>query len=823
MKRVMKWFVVILSGAVFIILTISAGLWIYNNNLLPDIDGTITSSQIKESTHITRDKWGVPHISAKSKEDANFAFGYTMAQDRLFQMELQRRLARGELSEIMGEKFIDIDKFFRTLLFKHWGEKYLSNEKAINPDALTIFDSFIQGINYFINTANLPVEYRMLGIKPRPFTKLDCIAMLGFVSYSFSEGIQRDSLYTILEETLTSADLETIFPDYTLENRTTVIEPDWIKNGAAEKTTAKNSTKESSDKNYKILLDSILITLKDAGKINPYFEGSNSWVLAPSRSKSGSAIIANDPHIGISNPGVWYEAHIKYPGYENYGYHLPLNPFPMIAHNAVKGWAITMFENDDMDLYAETFNPDKPELVMYKNKWVKIKLLEENIKVKGKEDVSFQIRITPHGPVVSDYIKDYKGKPVAINRVTLNADNPIIDVMYEMAIADNMKQFESALSRLAAPGLNVSYADKKGNIAWWAAGRVPIRPDHVSGKKIHDGSTGKDEWLGYVDFKDNPKLINPANGIIVSTNQLSTLKPVGPVSKLTGYFRPSDRGNRIYELLSAQDKWSIDELKKIQTDTKLWAGVEMKDSIIKKLSSGDHVFTTLEQKALSALTYWNGFMDTDSIGGTVFQFTTYHILKSSLDKHIGENNLIAYLNLMDHWDYLKRILNGKAAPIKGKTDLEAANEEDLILAGFRNAVQEMSTRLGKNQSNWQWGKVHTIEYVHPVGTKKPFNLIFNIGPFPSPAEFTSVNKMKSNTGKHDYKVTSIPSTRRLIDIGSTENSLSILPTGNSGNFLSNFYNDQTAMFLEGGYRSIVFNDRQLEQYKAHEMSINPDK
>jgi len=816
-------------GMALLLVVLCGGCWIYLNSLLPELDGTVVSSSVKKQTTITRDQWGVPHISASSKEDAYFAFGYTIAQDRLFQMDLQRRLARGELSEILGESLLNADKMFRTLMLRRWAEDYLQNEQAITPEVLVIIDSFIDGINFYIKAGQYPIEYKLLGYKPRLFTRVDCVAMAAYMAYSFAEGIKRDSLHTMLEHALTSADLETIFADHTLENRATIINPggmtDNQKSTSLKSDEQQNNTTSKtvvSKETYRKFLVSLQTTLRNAANINPPFAGSNSWVLSPSRSKSGHALLANDPHIGIANPGVWYEVHIIYPGYENYGYHIPLVPLPMLAHNSIKGWAITMLENDDMDLYAETFHPQKPNLVKYKGSWVKIKTYEEQIKVKGKEKAPLTIRVTPHGPVISDFIKGYAGKPVAVNWIALQEENPVLNVMYDMAIAENVNQFENAVSKLVAPGLNISYADNKGNIAWWSVGRFPVRPAHVSGKEIHDGSTGKDDWLGLVPFKLNPRLINPENGQIITANHLPTLKPVGRIPVLTGYFRPSDRAARIHELLSRKNKWSIEELMAVQTDTTLWSGIKMKKGLLKVLETHQNGFNSGEKKALSALKSWDGSMGLDSVGGSVFQFTTYHVLKNSLEAHLGKELLSTYLNMVDHWDYLKRVLNDKAMPIQGKDpSITPIETDDLILSGFKNAVQEMSTKLGENESDWQWGKIHTVEYVHPIGRKKPFNLFFNVGPFPSPAEFTSVNKMKSKIGKHDYKVSSLPSTRRLIDMGNPENSWSILPTGNSGNAMSEYYDNQAEMYLKGEYRMINFSNKQIEQSKSHEIILKP--
>ena len=819
-RKLMFYFVmIIVAGSVFI----GGGAWIYLSSLLPDIDGSLVTTRVQEKTQITRDKWGVPHIKAENGEDAHFALGFTLAQDRLFQMELQRRVARGELAQILGPGLLDVDKMFRSLMLRRTAEAYLEKEEKINPEALRFLDSFLEGVNYFISLGSLPVEYTLLGFKPRAFTRLDSVAVMGYVAYSFADGIKRDSIYTILESFLNPDDLAMVFPKYTLENRTTIMEPAGDYNVDDDVDQAGVSPSIEGSGSFAGLNSSLIAVLDQATKIVPAFTGSNSWVMAPSRSKNGHALLANDPHIGIANPGVWYEAHVQYPGYENYGYHMPLMPFPIMAQNSVKAWALTMFENDDMDLYAETFHPTDDSLVKFKGEWVKAEIIKEIIKVKGASDEPLTIRVTPHGPVISDYIKEYKGKPVAVSWVYLKKDNPIVDVLYGMGKALNMQEFKEIVSKLVAPGLSISYIDNTGNIGWWSAGRLPIRPAHVSGKKIHDGSSGEDELMGYLPFEKNPQMENPEKGLIITANNLPTHVPIDPIGVVTGYFRPSDRAARIYELLSKQEKWSIEELKEIQTDTRLHAGPEMAMQILSILESEKGSFSESEAKAFAQLKSWDGFLETSTIGGTVFEFTIYHIMKETLEDHIGPKHLKTYLNLVDYWSFLKRLLKYDKPPVTGKDPSIKPKERDaIVLSGFQKAIEEIVSKLGTNEKDWQWGSVHTIEYAHAVGKKKPLNFLFNVGPFPCPAEFTSINKLKSKMGNHDYKVSSLPSTRRLIDCNNPEESWSIIPTGNSGNFMSPFYDDQTQMFLNSKYRKMLFTDTQIIKESTHVLTLLPE-
>ncbi|MCG8618949.1 MAG: penicillin acylase family protein, partial [Desulfobacterales bacterium] len=321
---------------------------------------------------------------------------------------------------------------------------------------------------------------------------------------------------------------------------------------------------------------------------------------------------------------------------------------------------------------------------------------------------------------------------------------------------------------------------------------------------------------GYLPFDRNPQTENPENGMISTANNLSTMTPITPIGILTGYFRPDDRAARIYELLAEREKWDMEGLKKIQTDTRLFSGPAMTRAILDVLTLQKSGFSDQERKGLEALTAWDGFMGTDSIGGTIFQFTTYHIVKQALEPHIGPDLLKAYLNQVDYWSYLKEFLPSDNNTITGRTGTAPTTKEAIVLAGFKDAVRELVGKYGVDPAKWNWGAVHTIEFAHAMGKKKPLDFFFNIGPFPSPAEFTSVNKLKSNIGDHDYKVTSIPSTRRLIDCLDPDNTWSILPTGNSGNFKSPFYKDQAEMYITGQYRKVLFTE---EQYMTDDAKV----
>ncbi|PKL17413.1 MAG: penicillin acylase, partial [Spirochaetae bacterium HGW-Spirochaetae-5] len=563
MKKPLKIAGIVAIAITGVAIILYTGINIFFNSRSPVIDGVFYTEGISEKTTVIRDNWGIPHITAQNGSDAYFAYGFTVAQDRLFQMELQRRLALGELSEILGPSFIKIDRMFRTYLLKHTAEEYLRHPEKIDPEALKLLDSFLAGVNHFVNTQKLPVEYALIGHKPREFSRLDVLGMFGYMAYSFTDAIDTDSLNTILKEKCPDKGINELFPGYTKEEPVTIMEtsadfkvPDPLsqirkmEGSAPDSISASNlvpdplNPKPGADPYKQNLHQRIITNIKSiltgtgfadkqtneptfrelAARICPPFKGSNSWVIAPSRSASGKAILANDPHVALSHPGVWYEAHICFPGFEVYGYHIPIIPYPMLGHNSKKAWAVTMFENDDLDLYAETFNPSDPTQVMYKGKWTKITVIKETIKVKGQSDDTLEIRITPHGPIITEFIENYTGKPVSMWWVYHKVYNPVLDVGYGLSTSSTPEEFRQAVSKLAAPGLNLSYADSKGNIAWWGAGRIPIRPKHINSREILDGASGRDEIQGLIPFSQNPHMINPSSGIIITANNKSTIR-----------------------------------------------------------------------------------------------------------------------------------------------------------------------------------------------------------------------------------------------------------------------------------------------------------
>jgi penicillin amidase len=418
MKRVVKFIFIALTVLLTLLLiAIAAGIW-HARTKLPQRSGTLLMQNLTAPVTVAYDERGVPHIRAGNEPDLYRALGYVHAQDRLFQMELTRRLARGELAEILGPKLLDTDRLFRTLGLRAHADAYVTRMDPSSPSyqALT---AYLDGINQYQALRSAPVEFELLDIPKRPFTPADTVAVSGYLAYSFAAALRTEPLLTFVRDKLG--------PEYLK-----VFDLEWEPLGVVGPLAERGPTRrmnardwQSLDRVARLSLDSL-----DLAGVPP-FAGSNAWAVSGRLTGSGKPLLAGDPHIGYSAPAVWYEAHLSAPGFELYGHHIALNPVALLGHNRQFGWSLTMFQNDDMDLVAEKTNPANPNQVEVHGQWVDLQTRQETIAVKGAPPVQFTVRRSPHGPIINELFADGLPKtPVAIWWTYLESDNPILDAFY---------------------------------------------------------------------------------------------------------------------------------------------------------------------------------------------------------------------------------------------------------------------------------------------------------------------------------------------------------------------------------------------------------
>ncbi len=843
MKRVVKFlFYVLLIFLVIICLLLGGVIFFhfypsikYAKEYSPKISGTVNVPHIQSEILIRRDDYGVPHIFAQNEEDAWFALGYVMAQDRLFHMDFYRRLSQGRISELIGPIAVKYDKILRTFRLKKYAEEVLEKYGDIYAPIKKSMDSFMEGINTFIENEPLPPEFRILGYKPEPFTVVDCLTTAMIMPITFAKGMRQDVMNLVLKIKYPEEDFSVLSCGYHRERPVTIMETieeaeEYLKSQGRDLTnwglpTARLQTEQQ--KQIVAYLEDFLSTWQDIVDFMGVHLGSNSWVLGGSRTQSGKPIFANDPHIGFLQPSVWYQAHLIYEDYDLYGFYFPLIPVPLLGQNTNFAWGLTMFANDDHDLYQEIFKPDDPSWVRYRGDWVQAVIEEtETIQVRFGKPVTFKRRVTPHGVVVTDMYRtlfNYVGPELSLYWVWQHVPYTDLLAFYKMSHAKDLNSFQEGVSLVTSPGVNVSYADKLGNIAWWASAKIPIRPDHVNPKYVLDGASGKDEVLGFVPFEQNPHLINPPWGYIVTANNLSTVKPVGDIKELQGYWEPSDRAQRIEELLEQRSDWTIEEMKKVQLDHFSVPGPDITKAVVELLNPRKNEMSTLEKEALERLSSWDYQFATDSIGASIFSVLCDAISENLLIDELGKDLYRVYTSVQDQWSFFKYVIHDDTCFLwdDRSTQAEIETRSDIVFRSFKDAVRVLKKKAGRNIADWKWGNIHVLEFHHPLGYVPFFRNIFNVGPFPCPGAHNAVNNMVNRPGAYNYNVIAGPSTRRLIDFAQPDRVLEILPTGNSGIPSSNWYRDQADMYMRGNYREARITIEQIEKYTTDKMILKP--
>ncbi|SDH19926.1 penicillin amidase [Pseudomonas flavescens] len=507
--------------ALALLVTAGGGTW-YLHGKQPLRDGQLTLQRLSAPVQVHYDERGVPHIEAHDEADLYRALGFVQAQDRLFQMEMLRRLARGELAEILGARLLPTDRLFRSLEIRTRADQQAALLDTDSPHAKALA-AYLDGINQYQASRPAPLEFDLLGIEKRPFTAADTLSIAGYLAYSFAAALRSEPLLTHVRDELGSDYLE-------------IFDIDWHPEGVLDTPLGKGDWQ---------MFDRLTQLSQQALAENglPQFEGSNAWAVSGSRTSSGKPLLAGDPHIRFSIPSVWYEAHLKYPGFELYGHHQPATPVAFLGHNRDFAWSLTMFQNDDMDLIAERVNPDNPEQVWYRGRWVDLQHRREIIQVKDSEPVTLELRRSPHGPIINDALDDAGGTtPIALWWAFLETENPLLDAFYRLNRADTLEKGRAAAERIHAPGLNLVWANASGDIAWWAAAKLPERPAGVNPAFILDGGSAAADKPGFHPFSANPQEENPARGYIVSAN----FQPLSTSGlEIPGYYNPPERGQRL--------------------------------------------------------------------------------------------------------------------------------------------------------------------------------------------------------------------------------------------------------------------------------------
>ncbi|MHB0885414.1 MAG: penicillin acylase family protein [Bacillota bacterium] len=801
-----RWLIYTLA-AIGIILVAAIGFaWRWTRVGLAPTSGKLVVAGLSKPVTIYRDKYGVPHIYASSIDDAAFAQGYAEAQDRLWEMDLSRRGVEGKLAEILGDKFVDQDYFVRTIGFTRAAEKSLA---VIKPETMDLLQSFASGVNAYLQKAgkNLPPEFRLLKYSPEPWTPVDSLVIGKYMSWILGGNWEGEIFRASLLQKVDPQKAMEIFPSY--EEDWPVIARDWLR---ADEPAIDRLLTMNPEATINGLLGQVAEPVDRSGL------GSNNWVVSGAKTKSGKPLLANDPHLGIQLPSIWWQVQLNVPGEENViGVVFPGVPGVIVGHNDRIAWGVTNVGPDVQDLYIEKQNPSDPYSFEFKGKWEKATVYKEEIKVKGKTDpVVREVVETRHGPIISKVVSGLK-EPIAMRWTALDASDEF-EAFYLIDQAKNWSDFKAGLSYFDAPAQNFVYADVDGNIGYRANGKVPIRAKG-DGLVPVPGWTGEYEWTGYIPFDKLPELYNPAEGFIATANN----RVVGSDYPyfISAEWAAPYRAMRIVQYLGPKTGLTVADMQALQTDkTDLQAGLWV-PHITKALEGAK--LTPEETKARDLLAAWGKDpVDTvDQVGPSVFQQFYRDFLHETFADELGDDLFAKAPGLtiaVDTW------LTQPGAGADWFDDVKTPQREtfdDIVRRAFSISVGKLDKALGPEPAKWTWGRLHQITFAHAMGAVKPLDKLFNVGPFPMGGSAGTVMAASYSTKKVPYLVTSAAPWRQVVDLSDLRHSYDVTTPGESGERFSKHYADQAPLWLKGEYHLQAFDQADLEG--AQEFVLEPGK
>lgn len=776
----------VLLSLLSITVLLALGLVIYGFYLKPKYEGEVQLKNIDKETTVYFDEFGVPHIYADNSKDAMEALGYVHAQDRLWQMELMRRIAPGRLSEIFGSVALKNDTFFAGLGIEEASATAIAALDKKSPSyQLTL--AYLDGINQYIDEGKTPVEFQLIGVKKEKFTLKDVYNIFGYMSFSFAMAQKSDPLLTDIRNKYGMDYLK----DFGID-------------GSFNTTRIKNAKEKPQE--YSAIAKSIASLLEQSPI--PPFIGSNSWVIAPEKTKNGKVIFANDPHIGFSQPGTWYEAHLVTPDFELYGCYLAGTPFPLLGHNRDYAYGLTMFENDDIDLYQEENDPRDVKKYKTPTGFRNYEIRKKIIKVKDTSEVILNIKVSRHGPIVNDLMDGLnKNQPVALSWIYTQQPIQILDAVYILSHAKDKEDFHKGVALIAAPGLNVMYGDAKGNVAWWATGKLYKHNKGVNTNFILNGASGQDDITEYLDFSKNPSAVNPDWKYVYSANNQP--EPIDGFL-YPGYYLPEDRARRITQLLDPKSNWDKEAVSKMIFDNTSAVAPEVVQELISNVDY--NALSKNEKQAITILKTWKGSNNLEDVAPTIYNKWIYLYLKNTFEDELGSANFKQFLGTHIMKQIIaKQLANENSLWWDNITTKEKKETRSQVLSkSFKESILALNKQLGNSVSDWTWNKVHILEHQHPLGKVAALRPYFNVGPFAVSGSTEVINNLFFDfTEDGNYVVKGGPSTRRIIDFSDVENSWSILPTGQSGNPLSSHYNDQAELYNAGKFRKMKINKEEI--------------
>ncbi|TYS69462.1 penicillin acylase family protein [Sutcliffiella horikoshii] len=780
--RKRRWQVTIsIALAILFVAIVTVGylFWLLNKSV-PQTEGTIEVSGLIEEVNVYRDEAGTPHIEAKNQHDLFFAQGYVTAQDRIFQMDLSRRQASGMLSEVVGKQALDRDKFFRTLGLRRAAEKSLD---LYSDEARKALESYAEGVNQYIKQAKaantLPIEFTIMGYEPEEWSDLDSITIGKYMAFDLGGHWEGQAFRHHLIQN---------FP----EDKALELFPSYPEDGLAIIQAVKDST--------------IDIGKSFAGAVIPHeFNGSNNWVVSGERSESGFPLLADDPHLGLATPAIWYETHLQSPEINVSGVIFAGIPGIILGRNETISWGVTNVGPDVQDLYIEKRNPDNKHEFLYNDKWEPAEIIAEKIFIKDEEPLDHEVVVTRHGPIMSEFAHYEDANTALAMKWTALEPSTELEAVLKFSKATNWEEFKEALTYFHTPAQNFVFASTDGTIAYRANGLIPIRKKGDSLLPV-PGWTDEYEWEGYIPWEELPTVVNPAEGYIATANY----KIAGEEYPyhISNIWAQPYRQQRIQDVLESKEKLNVEDMMQLQFDHYNLQAEEFVPILLKNTDVSN--LREIDREALETFEDWDFTDSTDLAAPLLFHFWMEEIANVLFHDEISEDVLKLFAGKGNVVDQLIREAHqGK----EGIWITENGGLQKVLQESLTNAVNRASNFQGENPAEWKWGEVHAAEFSHPLSTVNPLHLLFNRkGSIPMRGSRVTVGAAgwNSETGKVNHGA----AWRTIVDMKNPLESYNVVGPGQSGHVMSPWYHDQMDDWTQGRYHQTLMSDEYREEAKS---------
>lgn len=808
-RRLWKAFkILLLVVAALVVVVLALGYWKIRQSH-PRVEGSVAVTGLSAPVEVVRDRWGVPHLFAQNERDLFFAQGYVHAQDRLWQMHFNRTVGSGRLSTLFGAAPLPADRYLRTIGLRRSAERDL---ELLSAETRGFLEAYTAGVNAFLKAheGKLPIEFTILGVKPDPWTPVDSLAWSRAMSLNLSLNSQLETNRLQLAAKLGPQAVEQLIPPYPGEGPFIVPPPSA---GAPPQAPPTRAQAE--------FIRELAPFVPALGRPDRVW-GSNSWVVHGSRTATGKPLLANDTHLGLALPSVWYEIGLHGGRFDTVGFSLAGLPFVIIGQNRRAAWGVTNLNADVQDVYFEKLDdPKNPKKALFQGRWEDLRVVEEQIPVKGQDKPeTLRVLYTRHGPLVHTAMPGWTDpRPLALRWASAEGSR-LLDAIAATNLAGSWQQFHQALSMWDTPSLNFVYADVDGNIAYQSTARVPVRVPGHDGKTPVEGWSGRFEWQGFIPYEEMPSALNPAQGYIVTANH--KVVPDSYPHVLTNDWPPPDRARRINELVAADASVTVEDMKAFQADTLLRRAGDMRAHLAAVKPAND-----LERQALEAVRSWDLRFEIDAVGPTVYRAWLRFLLLNTFKDEMGDDLIqrAGGLVLMQSDMFAAMMARPDDPWFDDKGTPAKETRDDIVRRSFTEAVAWLSERQGDDLEDWQWGKMHTMSFAHtPLGQGPvpPLNWIFNTEALPVPGEGSTVNA-NGDDPDQGFKVGFGPSQRYIADLSDLGRSIAVNSTGQTALPFHPHRDDQARMWARGEYHPVLAGRDAARAEAESVLTLTPEK